>query len=256
MHSCIYEGRVSHRRLTPARHAFRYRLFFMYLDLAELDQVFTGRWLWSSRRPALAWFRREDHLGDPARPLADCVRDLVASRLGFRPAGPVRLLTQLRYFGYVINPVSFYYCFDAADARLEAVVAEVHNTPWGERHCYTLDGRDRPAEARLETTHSKEFHVSPFMGMEMQYRFRLTRPDRRLVVQMASEERGTKMFSAVLQLERREATPWRLAGALMRYPAMTLQVLAAIYWQALRLWCKGCRYHPHPGGRSPQESAA
>jgi DUF1365 family protein len=130
MHSAIYHGWLRHRRHAPSRHAFRYRLFLMYLDLAELDTVFRGRWLWSARRMALARFDRTDHLGDPDVPLDRAVRDLVESRGGRRPAGPIRLLTHLRYFGHCFNPVSFYYCFDAGDTRVETVVAEVNNTPW------------------------------------------------------------------------------------------------------------------------------
>ncbi|MEI2421818.1 DUF1365 family protein, partial [Arthrospira platensis SPKY2] len=103
------------------------------LDLAELDTVFRGRWLWSTQRPALAWLRREDHLGDPAHSLDESVRRLVAERTGRRPAGPIRLLAHLRYFGHCFNPVSFYYCYDAAGERVETIVAEVNNTPWGER---------------------------------------------------------------------------------------------------------------------------
>ena len=120
MNSCVYVGAVRHRRFAPVRHDFRFGMFMMYLDLSELPRVFARRWLWSARRPALAWFRRADYLGDPAVPLDDAVRDLVGLRTGRRPAGPVRLLTHLRYFGYVQNPVSFYYCFAADGERTRA----------------------------------------------------------------------------------------------------------------------------------------
>src|ERR1700759_5599691 len=111
MHSAIYIGWLSHRRHGPRVHAFPQRLFMVYLDLAELDQVFAGRWCWSTRRRALARFDRRDHMGDPHLPLDESIRRLVAERTGHRPDGPVRLLTHLRYFGHVFNPVSFYYCF-------------------------------------------------------------------------------------------------------------------------------------------------
>ena len=138
MNSCIYRGWVRHRRRTPVEHAFSYRMAMLYLDLAELPEVLDGRLLWSARRPSLAWFRRADYLGDTARPLDHEVRDLVEQRTGARPVGPIRLLTHLRYFGYVMNPVSFYYCFDAAGERVETVVAEITNTPWKERHSYVI----------------------------------------------------------------------------------------------------------------------
>ena len=138
MNSAIFSGQVRHRRMKPTGHEFVYRLFMMYLDLSELDTVFKHHWFWSTRKAALARFRRENHLGDAAVPLDQAVRDLVQGETGSLPQGPIRLLTNLSYFGYCFNPVSFYYCFDAGDQHVETIVAEVNNTPWGERHCYVL----------------------------------------------------------------------------------------------------------------------
>ena len=138
MHSAIYEGTVRHRRFAPVRNQFTYRLFMLYLDLAELSDVFRGRVLWSTDHFNLAWLRRSDHLGDPAVSLDEAVRELIAERTGTRPMGPIRLLTHLRYFGHCFNPVSLFYCYDPAGERVETVVAEVSNTPWHERHCYDL----------------------------------------------------------------------------------------------------------------------
>jgi hypothetical protein len=161
-------------------HAFDYRLFMMYLDLDEAPGLFGRRWFWSVGRRTLAWLKREDHLGDPARPLADAVRDLVAERTGRRPAGPIRLLTHLRYFGYCFNPVSFYYCFDEADERVETIVAEVNNTPWGEQHLYVLPASEsRGSGTHLQFLRQKEFHVSPFMPMDIRYDWRFSQPDER-----------------------------------------------------------------------------
>ena len=109
LHSAIYEGVVRHRRSAPQPHAFRYRMAQLYLDLDEIDTVFRGRWLWSAGRRNLAQFRRADFLGPPERPLKEAVKDRVEAAIGERPAGPVRLLTHLRYAGVVFNPVSFYY---------------------------------------------------------------------------------------------------------------------------------------------------
>ena len=138
MHSALYIGRVRHRRFAPRRHAFEYGLYMAWLDLAELDRVLRGRWLWSARRPAPARFRRTDYLGDPCVPLDRAVRDRVEQETGVRPAGPIRVLTHLRYFGLCFNPVTFYYCYDPADTRVETIVAEITNTPWKERHSYVL----------------------------------------------------------------------------------------------------------------------
>jgi DUF1365 family protein len=243
MQSCIFAGQVSHARAAPVAHAFRYRLFMLYLDLAELPTVFAGRWLWSSERAALACFRRRDHLGDPREPLDRCVRDLVERETGRRPEGPIRLLTHLAYFGYCFNPVSFYYCFDASGEKVVTIVAEVNNTPWRERHCYVLDAAGRPVE-RFVT--DKALHVSPFMPMDLTYEWRFGAPGERLRVGMACARDGVRLFAAALALERRAITGGALARVLCFYPFMTLQVMAAIHWQALRLWWKGCRIYTHP----------
>lgn len=253
MKSCLYIGRVRHRRFAPVPHAFRYRLFMVYLDLAELDSVFRGRWFWSVDRANLASFRRGDHFGDPATPLDQAVRDLVEARTGRRPQGEIGLLTHLRYFGYCMNPVSFYYCWKPDRSEVEAVVAEVHNTPWGETHCYVIDhAAGQARRARFD----KRFHVSPFMPMEQEYDWRLPDPGERLAVHMINLQQGSQVFDATLALGRRPMTgPW-LAGVLLLFPFMTLKVIAAIYWQALRLWLKRVRFHSHPRHLAPKESVA
>jgi hypothetical protein len=249
VNSALYFGTISHRRRAPVVHAFQYRAFLVYLDLAELSEVFRGRWLWSATRPAPAWFRRADHLGDTGRPLDEAVRNLVLAKAGFRPAGRVGLLTHLRYWGYCMNPVSFYYCHAPDGERVEAIVAEVHNTPWNERHCHVLDCRTRPANGGMWAFElRKEFHVSPFMPMDVDYTWRFTPPVRHLSVHMENRISGRAVFDATLSLERRPITTRNLATALARHPFMTGKVIAAIYWQALRLWLKRCPTYPHPGG--------
>jgi len=193
-------------------------------------------------------FRRGDHYGDPSQTLMVAIRDLVSHRTGVAVDGPMLLLTHLRTAGYVFNPVSFYYCFEKEHGPLAAIVSEVANTPWGERHMYVQLAED----ARFD----KEFHVSPFMAMDQQYRWRFTPPGDNLVVQMESFENGERIFDATLVLKQRPLTRWELVKKAFSYPIMTHRVIAAIYVQALRLWAKGVRYHQHPSKRPSQGKEA
>lgn len=215
----------------------------MYLDLAELEHVFDRFWLWSARRPALAWMRRTDYLGDPRVPLDEAVRERVREATGQRPSGPIRVLTHLRYFGHCFNPVSFYYVFDAADRRVETLVAEITNTPWKERHSYVLPVAEGGS---LQWQFAKAFHVSPFMPMRQHYRWHLGEPGQHLRVHMENHAAGACVFSASMALNRVPITHAALARALCRWPLITLKVVAAIYWEALRLRLKGVPFFSHP----------
>lgn len=247
MESALYEGTIRHRRDESPARTFEYSLFMVYLDLAELDFVFERRWLWSTKQPNLAWWRRADHYGDPKSSLDESIRDLVAERTGLRPTGPIRLLTHLRYFGYGFNPVSFYYCFEDDGRTLATIVAEVNNTPWGEQHMYVL-----PESANLGRGDSKlhefgkAFHVSPFLGMDMDYRWRLSVPSERLWIHMENRRAGERVFDATLTLRRRPITGPELARTLVVHPAMTARVTLAIYTQAMRLWLRRATFYPHP----------
>ena len=251
--SAVYEGTVRHRRFEPVEHEFSYRLFLMYLDLDELPRALDPYPGWSARRPALARYRRADFMGDPARPLDQVARDAVEAETGRRPAGPVRLLAGLRYLGHSFNPVSFYYCFDSGGRRVEAVVADVENIPWGERHAYVLARGEREGPV-LSAELDKALHVSPLMGMDQTYAFHAGEPGERLAVHIESRPRegAGRSFDATLSLRRRELSRPLLTGMLARYPAMSLQVVAKIYAQSLRLKLKGARYFPHPRGAKPK----
>lgn len=255
MKSALYTGWIQHRRFGPAKNAFRYRLFMSYIDLAELPGLYDGRWFWSVRRPALARFKREDYLGPSEVPLDTAVRDLVEERTGARPSGPIRLLTHLRFFGYSFNPVSFYYVFDATDSRVETIVAEITNTPWKERHAYVLPvaSAARDGKRAWRFSFAKEFHVSPFMPMEMRYEWCFGAPAEGLHVHMENHENGASCFDATLNLKREPMSAGSLARALVSFPLMSLKVVTLIHWQALRLLIKRVPFHVHPAKRNPRK---
>lgn len=249
--SALYVGRVHHRRagVDSRSHAFSKRMHLLYLDLDELPELLGGRLI--ARRPGLARFRRADYLAPAERPLKAAVLDRIEAELGRRPAGPVRVLTQPRTLGYLFNPVSFYYAFDEAGdegGALDAVVAEITNTPWNERHAYVLDAR---GQGELRWRFPKRFHVSPFFDLDHEYEWRLVPPGERLRVDMTNWRAGQRLFDAGLACERRELTRSSLAAALLRYPLQPLQAHAAIYLHALLLWIKRTPFYPHPSKRAP-----
>ncbi len=248
MRSALYEGTVTHRRHAAGAtgnvaHAFSQRTTMVLLFLDELDDVFARHPLWSTRHPAPVRFRRRDYLGDPATPLDAAVRDVVAARLGRRPAGPVAMLGHLRTWGWLFNPLTLFYCFDVTGTKVEALVLEVTSTPWHERHAYVIDGLDR------RTRFAKAMHVSPFMGMDQDYVLAWSPPGERIRVHLGNRDGEERLFDAGLSLARREPTRAALAGLIWRRPLQTYGVSAGIYRQALRLWRKGAPFHPR---RDPQ----
>jgi DUF1365 family protein len=251
MHSAIYQGLLRHRRFTPRKHYFCYRIFMMYLDLDELDDVLALSPFWSKRRWRPARFRRSDFLGDPALPLKQAVRERIHEETGEWHDGPVRMLANLRYFGFVMNPIACYYCFDAQE-KLRYIVAEVTNTPWKERQSYVLPCDPRQRFQRI--SFAKEMHVSPFNPMNMTYRWCSNRPQQMLTLNLETLCGGEVHVDATMALKRREINAAALNAILLRHPWMTGKAAYGIYWQALRLWLKRTPFYDHPGS-SPKRGA-
>lgn len=243
----IYNGVIRHRRYTPFEHFFSYPLFMVYVDISKVNKILETSLIWNINKPALISFYRKDYHGEPTKPLDKAVRDTIYKKTGKRINGPIRILTHLRYFGFCFNPVSFYYCFNTSDSKLEMIMAEVTNTPWNERYSYIIDkkmlsGSKKNLVAELE----KKLHVSPFWGMDHQYEWLFSEPDESLLVNMKNFKSGMKVFDATLTMKRKALTIKNLLISVLRFPFITLLVVYRIHWQALKLWIKKAPFFPYP----------
>ncbi|MFE8071694.1 DUF1365 domain-containing protein [Marinobacteraceae bacterium S3BR75-40.1] len=255
MSSAFLEGSIRHRRLNPVRHSLSYPIGLYAIDLDRWQQLETlSPWI-STRHFNWVWFRRKDYFLPGEPDLKNAVARHVFRETGWMPDGPIELITHPRYLGHSFNPVSFYFCY-AADARPEAgdlpraILAQITNTPWHERHTYCL--YDAPAlEGRkgwhtLRFQFSKQFHVSPFnpMGQRYDWLFSFRPGETRIHMNVLSDD--TKVFDATLVVQRRPLDRITLQDSLRRYPWESLKGVVGIYWHALKLKLKGAPFYTHP----------
>ena len=268
MRSCIYDGYTSHRRLRPSVHEFRYRVAWLYLNLDELPELLRELSLLSRSRWSVASFQAADHLDEEQlnefeNDLPAFIRAQVEAAGAEFAGGPVCVLTPLRHFGFYFSPLSLFYCWNQSESKVPTVVAEVNNTPWRQKHWYVLGNQNLVSNhtslgkvgnsGGLSSTasgekfcHQKQFHVSPFMDMNQQYQWTVSKPGENLNVSIQSHDEAGQIFAASLRLERRQLSNSSFSRMVLRYPMAPIQILGSIYLEAFRLWRKGLPYFPNP----------
>lgn len=238
-HDSLYIGEIEHRRFTPRENSFTYGVSYYFLDLEKASDMFNGKILFTFNKPGLLSFWEKDYLK------AQEVRETITDATGKESLGPIRILTNISYFGFCFNPVSFYYCYGVDGRTLEFIVSVITNTPWGEKHRRVFEFQNKTKQVY---EFSKDFHVSPFMPMEIDYTWVFENPDQRLSVFMQNRnpnESGV-IFDSTLTLKREPLTKSAMVSAFLRFPFLTFKTVAAIYYQALKLYIKRVPVHTHP----------
>lgn len=238
MNSALYHGIVTHRRFRPVEHALRYRIFMLLLDLDEAGKLPR---LLGVDRPGLMSFYQKDHGDGSKSGLRAWLQEHLAEA-GLSAPGKIQVLCMPRVLGHVFNPLTVYFCHDAAGA-LQALVYEVNNT-FGGRHAYVLPAHGTPD--RVAHGCAKTFHVSPFMDMDLRYRFRIRPPAATVSITIHADDAQGIMLTAGFAGRRNTLTRTAIAGAALRTPWLGLKVLGGIHWEALKLWLKGLKLRPAP----------
>ena len=238
-------GQVKHERAEGPAHIFKNRIMMPLLFLDEIESLRLYPF-WSGRRTAIMHWRRKDFFGGKIS-LEESVKDFVFSEAGYRPEGPVAMLGHHRTWGWLFNPLVVYYCFDASGDQLVAVVASVSNTPWGETHNYAIDTRHGVADLPLQ---AKAMHVSPFLPMDLEYRFRLSATSEKLAFSVSILKGQSQVFRAGMNLVRRPLTRRGLAWVLLTHPFQTFRVSEGIYREAVVLAARRAKFYTHPRKKS------
>jgi DUF1365 family protein len=243
----LYAGRVMHQRLRPARHRLQYRVFSLLVDIDALPALAQRLRLFSLNRFNLFSLHERDYGASDGQGLRVHV-DAQLRSAGLQAGGAIRLLTMPRILGYAFNPLSVYFC-ERPEGGLQAILYEVNNT-FGQRHSYLIpvDAAQR-ADRPIDQACAKRFHVSPFMDLDMRYVFRIHPPGVErpgLAIGITVSDSDGPVLVAHLDASRRALTDGALARAFVTHPLLTLKVVGAIHWEALRLWIKGARFRRCP----------
>lgn len=246
--SCLYQGKVTHRRVRPKRHSLGYRVFYLLVDLDELDALDRGTRLFAHNGFGLLSFHDADHLDGSDAPLRDRVERLLRAAGLDHPGGAIRLLCMPRLLGYAFNPLSIYFCHDDG-GRLVCLIYEVNNT-FGQRHSYVIpvDGGD----GVVRQSCAKRFYVSPFLDMDLTYDFHIGPPGEAVTIGVTVRDADGAVLTTGFSGTRRAITDRSLLGAFLGHPLMTLKVVVGIHWEALRIWLKGIKLRTRP--RAPEEA--
>lgn len=244
--SLVFSGKVRHRRFMPKKHQFSYALFMFCFDIGDMSnslndikQVSIEKFNWFS-------FYRNNYLSAPEIPLDEYARQLIVTKFHTRPTGKIYLLTHLSCIGYCFNPISLYLILDENNQKLDYLIIEVTNTPWGEKHNYVLKSSAKPDHEVYQYQFQKKLHVSPFMVMDYDYHITLKLNKRKIILHMENHRDGKKEFDATLTLSACSLKGNPVKHVLRRHALSTYKVAMAIYWQAFQLWLKGVPFHSHP----------
>ena len=248
----IYKGSIRHRRFLPGKRSFNYTFSMMYFDLDSASELFRVPGLTACDKFALAQFNRQDFHGSKEIPLKQHILDSVKSQLGIVCDGPVMVLTNLRILGWLMNPITLFYCFDQ-QGELVAIAIQVTNTPWREKVLYVLDpsAQCSSSDKYLHFRFQKKMHVSPFNPMKMEYKCILNKPGDRLFVHLENLQQEECHTDATLKLEARDLNHKSAAISALLNPLLTIKVAVEIYWNALLLFLRKNPVYDHPGRNQP-----